>query len=399
MRIIFHIDLNAYFASAAVCQEPSLADKPLVITRDSPRAIITTASYEARALGIHSAMPLFQARKLCKDLIVRPPDFKLYNKLSNQFFAIVATYSKQLLVGSIDECYVDLTAGFEDGTYQDPYELALKIQNEVYATLNLKCSIGISHNMFLAKMASDMKKPMGITILTKRNLKELMWPMDIKEFHGIGKKSQEVLRKHNITTIKDLANYHNYDLLTTIFKNRAFIIYRQANGIDTRKVQSRDKLSSVGNSTTLEVITSDLDYLYDTLAQLANHVATRAHKRDLVSNSISITIKYKNGRSISRQTIINKYTNKYEDIISTAKMLFDDNYDNSMVRLLGVSLNNTVAKKKLKMQLSLFEQEQSEPNETSKIDELLKEINTKSSVKVVKASSLEVEEKEFINKD
>lgn len=399
MRVIFHIDLNAYFASAAVCIEPELAGKPLVITRDNPRSIITTASYQARALGIHSAMPLFQAKKICPDIIVREPDFKLYNDLSNQFFAIVASYSPILAVGSIDECYVDVTKLFKDKTYTDPYVLAQKIQQEVYDKLHLECSIGISHNKFLAKMASDLKKPMGITILTKKNIKEVMWPLDIGSFYGIGKKSQEVLRSNNINTIQDLANYHNYDLLTSIFMNRAFIIYRQANGIDTQPVVGKDKLSSVGNSTTLDQISNDQNYLEDTLSSLASHVSARAKKRELISNSISITIKYKNGQTITRQTIISRFTNDFEDIISTAKMLFDNNYNGMLVRLLGVSLNNTIEIKNYNQQLSLFDHQEQKTNK-NEVDSLIERLNQKSnSIKVIKASQLEEKKKDFIIKD
>lgn len=399
MRVIFHIDLNAYFASAAVCIEPELAGKPLVITRDNPRSIITTASYQARALGIHSAMPLFQAKKICPDIIVREPDFKLYNELSNQFFSIVASYSPILAVGSIDECYVDVTQLFKDKKYTDPYELAQKIQQEVYDKLHLECSIGISHNKFLAKMASDLKKPMGITILTKKNIKTVMWPLDISSFYGIGKKSQEVLKSNNINTIQDLANYHNYDLLTSIFMNRAFIIYRQANGIDTQPVVGKEKLRSVGNSTTLDKVSNDHTYLEDTLSSLASHVSARAKKRELISNSISITIKYKNGQTITRQTIISRFTNDFEDIISTAKMLFDNNYNGMLVRLLGVSLNNTIEIKNYNQQLSLFDHSELVTKKDD-VDNLIEILNQNSnSVKVIKASQLEKKKKDFIIKD
>lgn len=399
MRVIFHIDLNAYFASAAVCLEPGLAGKPLVITRDNPRSIITTASYEARTLGIHSAMPLFQAKKICPNIIVREPNFNLYNDLSNKFFAIVASYSPILAVGSIDECYVDVTSLFKEKSYDNPYALALKIQDDVYQKLNLQCSIGISHNKFLAKMASDLKKPMGITILTKKNLREVMWPLDISYFYGIGKKTQAILKANNIITIKDLANYRNYDLLTAIFKNRAFIIYRQANGIDTQPVVGKDKLKSVGNSTTLDKITNDPNYLDDTLASLAAHVATRAKKRDLISNSISITIKYKNNQTITRQTIIATFTNDFEDIISTAKMLFEDHYNGMPVRLLGISLNNTIASQNYNQQLSLFDH-QKEPCKKNDVDDLIAKLTqTNKNVKIIKASQLEHRKKEFILKD
>ncbi|GFI41850.1 DNA polymerase IV [Thomasclavelia cocleata] len=354
MQIIFHIDLNAFYASAEISRNPNLEGKPLVISGKSKRSIITTASYEARKFGIHSAMPLFQAYKKCKNLIVLPADFELYHRLSNEFFSIISSYSEILEVASIDECYVDVTKVIQDKNYH-PVELARRIQNDVYEQLNLKCSIGISPNKFLAKMASDMKKPMGITILTRSNLKELMWPLDIKNMFGIGKKTQPRLREVGIMTIGDIANYNNYNKLRQIIGKNALLLYRRANGIDNRVVDTKqNELKSVGNSITLPHDTLDEIILLDTLKQLARQVSMRAAKRNLISNSISITIKYTRFESVNRQTTINSYINDYEYILSTAKMLFDAHYDGRPVRLLGISLNNTINKKNYKEQLNIF---------------------------------------------
>lgn len=354
MQIIFHIDLNAFYASAEISRNPNLEGKPLVISGKSKRSIITTASYEARKFGIHSAMPLFQAYKECKNLIVLPADFELYHRLSNEFFSIISSYSEILEVASIDECYVDVTKVIQDKNYH-PVELARRIQNDVYEQLNLKCSIGISPNKFLAKMASDMKKPMGITILTRSNLKELMWPLDIKNMFGIGKKTQPRLREVGIMTIGDIANYNNYNKLRQIIGKNALLLYRRANGIDNRVVDTKqNELKSVGNSITLPYDTLDEIILLDTLKQLARQVSMRAAKRNLISNSISITIKYTRFESVNRQTTINSYINDYEYILSTAKMLFDAHYDGRPVRLLGISLNNTINKKNYKEQLNIF---------------------------------------------
>ena len=351
MQIIFHIDLNAFYASAEISRNPNLEGKPLVISGKSKRSIITTASYEARKFGIHSAMPLFQAYKKCKNLIVLPADFDLYHRLSNEFFSILSSYSEILEVASIDECYVDVTKVIQDKNYH-PVELARRVK---YEQLNLKCSIGISPNKFLAKMASDMKKPMGITILTRSNLKELMWPLDIKNMFGIGKKTQPRLREVGIMTIGDIANYNNYNKLRQIIGKNALLLYRRANGIDNRVVDTKqNELKSVGNSITLPHDTLDEIILLDTLKQLARQVSMRAAKRNLISNSISITIKYTRFESVNRQTTINSYINDYEYILSTAKMLFDAHYDGRPVRLLGISLNNTINKKNYKEQLNIF---------------------------------------------
>ena len=388
MQIIFHIDLNAFYASAEISRNPKLEGKPLVISGKSKRSIITTASYEARKFGIHSAMPLFQAYQKCKNLIVLPADFELYHRLSNDFFNIIASYSDILEVASIDECYVDVTKIIQSRNCH-PMQLAKEIQDKVYNELNLKCSIGISPNKFLAKMASDMKKPMGITILTRSNIKELMWPLDIKDMFGIGKKTTPRLKEVGINTIGDIANYDNYNKLRQIVGKNALLLYRKANGIDIRTVDAKqNELKSVGNSTTLPHDTLDEFVLRDTLKKLAKQVSIRAIKRNLISNSISITIKYTRFESVNRQTAINSYVNDYETILSTAKMLFDAHYDGRPVRLLGISLNNTINKKDYKEQLSIFDTSKNEGDKEA-LETIIENINNKFDKPIVtKASAI-----------
>lgn len=387
MQIIFHIDLNAFFANAEISIHPELKGKPLVIANNKRRSIITTASYEAREYGIHSAMPLFQALELCKDLVIRKPDFTLYRQLSNSFFELLSSYSDLLEVASIDECYLDVTSYVKNNQI-DPYTLGLQIQKRVLEQLSLPCSIGIAPNKFLAKMASDMKKPLGITVLTKSNLKQVLWPLPISDMFGVGKKTQPKLIAVGIETIGDIANYDNYNKLRQVVGKQALLLYRKANGIDNSRVNShKNELKSVGNSTTLQYDTTDEELLYQTLKELSKQVSTRANNRGLISNCIQITIKFTRFESITRQTIISKYINDYETILSTAKMLFDKHYNNRPVRLLGVSLNNVIPLKDYKEQLSLFHYQ--EEKEEDNISQLIEDINNKlHHSKVMKASSL-----------
>jgi len=332
-------------------------------------------------------MPLFKAKELCKDLIIRPINFDLYRKLSNEFFELIATYSHNLEVASIDECYVDFTEYIKQ-QHIHPYHLAKEIQEKVYNDLKLKCSIGIAPNKFLAKMASDMKKPMGITILNKKNYKELLWPLDVSEMFGIGKKTYPKLKEVGINTIGDVANYENYNKLRTIIGKNALLLYRKANGIDNSKIKVEKKeLKSVGNSTTLQYDSNDTEVLYDILKKLSNKVSQRAKKRELVSNTIAITIKYSRFESVSRQTIIDQYINDYETILSNAKFLFDNNYDGRPVRLLGVSLNNTTNIHNKMVQISLFEANK-ENKEISQTQKIISEINKKSNTHLKTAADL-----------
>lgn len=392
MQIIFHIDLNAFFASAEIALNPSLEGKAIVICRNSRRSIITTASYEARQYGIHSAMPLFKAKELCPHLITIEPHFPLYKSLSQKFFEIVSQYSQLLEVASIDECYVDMTQYIKEHNL-NPYLVAKQIQMHIYQELKLKCSIGVAPNKFLAKMASDMKKPLGITIITNNNYKEMIWHLDISEMFGIGKKTQPKLRKIGIKTIGDIAKYENYEKIKPIFGKNAFIYYQRANGKDFSKINyTRNELKSVGNSTTFERDSNDEVFIRNVFHKLSQEVSLRAKKRNLVSNSISITLKYTREKSKTKQMTIDSYTNDANCIYATALLLFERIYQGEMLRLVGVSLNNVIHQENLNEQLSLFDyqnMENSEDNHKPNVDKLIHNLNSSlPQAKLMKASSL-----------
>lgn len=390
MQIIFHIDLNAFFASAEVSVNPSLKGKAVVICRDSKRAIITTASYEARKFGIHSAMPLFKAKELCSHLIMVEPHFELYKTLSQAFFNVISEFSRELEVASIDECYVDMTQFIKEHQLS-PLKAAEEIQKKVYEKLSLECSIGVAPNKFLAKMASDMKKPMGITVITNSNYKRLIWPLPIKDMFGVGKMTQPKLIKLGITTIGDLAKYENFELIKPIFGKNALIYYQKANGKDFSKVNStRNELKSVGNSTTFESDSNDEGFIKSVFKNLSQEVSSRAKKRKLISNSISITIKYTRNSAKTKQIIIDRYTDDFEIIYATALLLFESIYEGEMLRLVGVSLNNVVHQEDIKLQLSLFDTQQTNlSNKEDYIDRIINQLNKDlNEGKLVKASSL-----------
>ena len=391
MQIIFHVDLNAFYASAETSSQPSLKGKPIVICRESRRSIITTASYEARKFGIHSAMPLFKAKELCPHLVIVPPHFELYKTLSEKFFNIISTFSQELEVASIDECYVDLT-NYIQMHYQNPYDVAIEIQKRVFAELKLQCSIGIAPNKFLAKMASDMQKPMGITVITNQNYKQKIWPLPIENMFGIGKKTAPKLIELGIVRIGDLAKYENYEKIKPIFGKNALIYYQKANGKDYSKINvAHNELKSIGNSTTFERDSQDEEFIKSVFRDLAQEVSSRAKKRDLVGNSISITLKYTREKSKTKQMIIDDYTQDFDTIYATSLLLFESIYGGEMLRLVGISLNNVKHVEELQQQSSLFDhtQLQASKKEINETDEVIHRLNSSlPGLKVMKASDL-----------
>ena len=186
-KIIMHIDLNAFYATAETIKDPSLEGKPLIIAGSSRRGIVSTASYEARKYGIRSAMPTYMARKLCPEVEIRGVDFELYQKLSSEFFGYIRRYTDIIEIASIDECYADMTECMKD--IEDPCKFLKDLQDLLYKETKLKCSIGLAPTKFLAKMGSDYKKPMGITIIRRKDISKILWPLPIKDMYGIGKKT------------------------------------------------------------------------------------------------------------------------------------------------------------------------------------------------------------------
>ena len=208
-RIIMHIDLNAFFATCEELRNPSLQGQVLAIGSRGRSGIVSTANYEARKYGIHSGQPTFQAEALAKEakreLIVLPPDFDYYRVMSASFFAYVKRFSAIIEQASIDEAYVDMTAPLSNE--KDPVAYLRKMQEGLKKETGLSCSIGIAPTKWMAKMASDMKKPMGLVFLRRRDIPTILYPMPIESFWGIGKKTSPVLRSLGINTIGDLATH------------------------------------------------------------------------------------------------------------------------------------------------------------------------------------------------
>lgn len=217
-RVIFHIDMNSFYASVEQAHDPTLKGKPIAVAGNAKerRGIIVTSSYEARAKGIYTTMTVGEAKRKCPEIILLPPDFAKYRAASAAMFTILRSYTDLVEPVSIDEGYLDITASAKT---QHPVQLAEEIQQRILRELDLPCSIGIAPNKFLAKTASDMKKPMGITVLRKRQVQQLLWPKKVIEMHGIGEKTAEKLNILQIVTIGDLAQANDRLLQKELGKN------------------------------------------------------------------------------------------------------------------------------------------------------------------------------------
>lgn len=387
-RVILHVDMNCFYASVEMAYDPSLKGKPLAIAGnpEERRGIIVTCSYEARSFGVKTTMPLWEAKKLCPQLIVRRPNFERYRQASIKMFEILKEFSPLVEPVSIDEGYVDITESFNLGS---PIDIAKNIQQTILYKLDLPCSIGIAPNKFLAKMASDMKKPMGITILRKRDIPKILWPLPVEEMHGVGKKTAKKLAEIHVFTIGDLAKANEVQLKGLIGINGVRLKER-ANGIDPRKVnpESISDFKSIGNSTTLPKDISNEQELIDILRRLAEKVSVRLKKKHVLANSINVTIRYKNRKTVTRSKKLENPVRSQEQILLEAKEVFLKNWTGDAVRLLGITGMDLVEEDEAFKQLDLFSYKEEAKDEL--LLETIEQLKEKYGSNIIKKASNEM---------
>lgn len=375
-RIIFHIDLNAFFASCETILRPELQNLPLAITgeKSSKRGIVVTANYVARQYGVHSAMPLMQAKKKCPHLVVASANFDLYRKISQQFIQLLHEYSDQVEKASIDEAYVDVTHLYQE---IHPLHLAQQIQQRIFNELKIGCSIGIAPNKFLAKMASDMKKPNGITVLRKRDLPHILWPMPIEEMFGVGKASSPKLKQLGINTIGDLVHYKDVDKIEQLFGHHALKWIENAKGNDQNPINPNkyEVPSSIGHSTTFSK-----DYCFDEeikaeAKRMCIKTSNRLKKYGLYAKTISIQLKDTSFKQITRSQTVQVPIQSVNELYPIIEELFDEHWEGQALRLIGVNTTNLVNTNKVTQQLNLFNYQSFASEE--KLNQTIQQIKTK----------------------
>lgn len=369
-QVIFHIDINAFYASAHRLENPDLIGKPLAVCSNNRGSVITTASYEARAFGVNSAMPLAHAKTLCPDLITVDIDFPLYQELSLEFMAIVRSFSPYLQTASIDECYVEV--GDVIKQYEKPLDLAVAIQSKVMDQLNLPISIGVAPNKFLAKMASDMRKPMGITVLRIREVKEKLWPLEIKEMHGIGKKTVPRLKELNINTIGDLAQA-DLDYVRPVLGKNAFNFIEKANGRDQSPLEMANVAKSKGQSKTYKDVLYDADDIRDALRIEIAELSRRLKKSNMAGRTLQFAIRLADYTTAARSQTYQDLMDEEDQIFERTMALYDEFEGEGGVTFLSVTISNLVSKEDANEQLNLFDDVE-EPSIDLIIERLNKEL-------------------------
>ena len=390
-KIIMHIDVNNAFLSWTALyllkqgSKYDIRNSYAVIGGDEKTrsGIVLAKSTPAKKLGIKTGETLYSARQKCRILKTYPPNFTFYEEMSNKMFNLISKYTPDIEIASIDECYIDYTKVKK--LHGDELEFAKKLQKEIYDILGFTVNIGIANNKLCAKMASDFTKPYKIHTLFENEIKEKMWPLEVGNLFGIGKKTVPKLHNLNIKTIKDLATADEKELYK-YFKNQAIAMINSARGIDDSLVISNKiEPKGIGNEITLDHDTKNKEELYKKLLFLSEKVGTRLRQEQKYANVVVVVLKDNKFKRYSHQKKLNNPTNISNEIYETSKIILDEIYNNEPIRLIGIRLDNLTDKKI--HQVSLFEEITiNEKKET--IDKLMDEINNKYGNNILKKASL-----------
>lgn len=352
-RALLLVDLDAFFASVEQLDHPEWRGKPVIVGgRSDRRGVVSTASYEARAFGVHSAMPSATAERLCPDAIWTSSHFDRYHELSAQVMGILKDESPLLEQMSIDEAYLDVSPGRYTG--EDPVAIAARIQARV-AELGITCSIGVATGKAVAKIASDMDKPRGLTVVYPGGEAAFLAPMDVRAMPGIGKQSAERLRRIGIRTLGALADTP-LDKLTPLFGVNAQAVRDRARGIDPREIATESEVKSVSHERTFATDLVTREEIEDAIDMLGPMVGRRLRKKGLAGHTVTLKLRY---ADLSRRTAQKGLPANVDDetvFIPVAKRLIDEIWrPGDSVRLVGLGISGFEAHDE---QLGLFADEE-----------------------------------------
>jgi DNA polymerase-4 len=348
-RTILHVDLDAFFAAVEQRDHPELRGKPVIVGGGGPndRGVVSTASYEARAFGVHSAMSLREAGRRCPHGIFVPVDGAKYTAASREVMAVLRRFTPLVEPISIDEAFLDVTGSrvlFGSGEI-----IGGRIKDEVKASVDLTISVGVASTKLVAKIASDLRKPDGLVVVEPGDEAAFLAPLEIRRLWGVGEKSAAALREYGVRTIGDLAALPD-DLLIRRFGKYGAALGQRARGMDDDPVGGRDAAKSIGHEHTFDVDTSDREVIERTLLGMSEGVAGRLRDSGVRATTITVKIRDTTFRTITRQRTLADPTDLTEPIFRTALELARPEVRGLRIRLLGVTASGLGERE----QLSLF---------------------------------------------
>ena len=334
---IAHMDCDAFYASVEKRDDPSLADKPVIIG-GGKRGVVSTACYVARIRGVRSAMPMFKALELCPNAVIIKPRMSVYAEVSKQIRAMMDELTPIVEPLSLDEAFMDLT-GTERLHGAPPAIMLAQLVRRMKSELGLTGSIGLSHNKFLAKVASDLDKPRGFSIIGKAETADFLRDRPVSLIWGVGAVSREALEKAGIRTFSDLLRWDREELIAR-FGSMGDRLWHLARGQDARRVSGSDPMKSISNETTFFEDIADPDLLDGYLWRMAEKVADRAKAKGIAGRVVTLKLKRADHRIITRRQSLREPTQLADTLYRRARALFDNVQDPGPFRLLGCGLSD-----------------------------------------------------------
>jgi DNA polymerase-4 len=356
LKHIIHLDMDAFYPSVEVLDNPHLKGKPVIVGGSRQRGVVSSASYEARKYGVHSAQPMATAVRLCPNGIVLPVRMSRYIEVSEQVFAIFHLFTPLVEPLSIDEAFLDVTGSTR--LFGSPVEIAKKIKQAVVEKTGLTISAGIAPSKFVAKIASDMEKPDGLTAVPADKVREFLDPLPIEKMWGVGKMTRTALSRLSIHTFKDLRQTP-VGVLEKKFGKHGIHMHQLARGIDQRDVVTIHDVKSIGHEDTFAEDILDLPSAKRELLWLADRVARRMRRKGLEGKTVTLKVKYNDFVRITRSVTLPAHTNDRSAIYaSVCRLLEKTAVGRRPVRLLGISVSN-LADIEAGRQLTLFKPHES----------------------------------------
>lgn len=373
-RYIIHMDMDAFFAAIEQRNNPKYRGMPVVVGADpregKGRGVVSTCSYEARKFGIHSAMPISIAYRKCPNAIFLPVNMEEYQRESQKIQDILNEFTPQIEWISIDEAFLDITGSYH--LFGTPYETGLLLKSRIKEMTGLTASVGIAPNKFVAKIASDLKKPDGLVEITREFLLAFLWPLEVSKIWGIGKKGTAILNEMGIYTIGELAQ-RNVKELVKIFGKNGEQIWQLANGIDEREVETEREIKSISNEFTFQQDTDNKERIESILLSLCEKVSGRLRSEGLKAKTITLKIRLDNFETYNRAVTIDSPTNFADIIFGEIKNIYNNfQTKGRKIRLLGVKTSNFSLHKS---QRGLFNKKREEQRE--KIHKAIEKIKDK----------------------
>ncbi len=337
-RTILHIDMDAFFVSVEETLDPSLCGKPVVVGGDpNGRGVVAAASYAARRFGIHSAMPVAAARRLCPDAIFLRGSHRRYSEMSEQIFRIMEQYSPSVEPMSLDEAYLDLTGC--ELLHGPTLNTAERIRDKIKDTVGINASIGIASNKLIAKIASGYAKPSGMLWIPEGKERRFLAPLPIGSLPGVGPKGGKQLQRMGIRTVNDLTNLPR-QLLEDAFQKWGTALYLKARGVCHSEVEGRSDARSISRETTFEEDTLDLEFLESALSYLVEKASAQLREDAWGARCISLKLRYSDFQTVTRSQTLDEATNEdYVIYQTTANLLRCQlNQRRTRIRLIGVAL-------------------------------------------------------------